>query len=59
MVAVMLAVAYVAFTGFVLARLRMGRGRRGGGGGSPGPSSPPPAPSDFDLWESELDRTSV
>ena len=54
--AMLLAVGYVLFAGVILAGLWAGRGRRGGGGGRPEAPPAPPGPSDFDLWESELER---
>jgi hypothetical protein len=57
MAAVLLAVGYVLFAGAILVRLWAGRGRRGGGGRPPKAPPGPPSPSDFDLWESELERT--
>jgi hypothetical protein len=49
--------AYLTFVIGVLLTLRSRRGR----GGGDGPPEPPeaPWPSDFDLWESELERTGV
>jgi hypothetical protein len=55
--AALIAAAYVVFVVGVLFTLRTGRGR-GGGGGPPAPPEPP-WPSDFDLWESELERTAA
>ena len=57
MAAVLLAVSYVLFAGVILAGLWAGRRRRGGGGRPPEALPGPPGPSDFELWESELERT--